>query len=80
MSYALAWGDQLEALQATGVDWKVAAKWLINEQPPDNDAPLPSASDALEFKAVILASEGRISSAGANYGQNLPATRPAQSS
>lgn len=65
LSGSMAWGDQLEALQSGGVEWETAAKWLINEQPRDNDQPLPSASEVSEFKAVIVASEGRISSAAA---------------
>ena len=62
---SMAWGDQLEALQGAGVAWDVAAKWLINEQPRENDEPVNSASPVAEFKAVIVASEGRISSAAA---------------
>ncbi len=65
LSGSKAWGDQLETLHRAGVSLQVAAKWLINEQPREDDQPLPSASPAAEFKAAILASEKRISSAAA---------------
>lgn len=59
------WGDRLESLQSAGMEWSVAAKWLVNEHPRVDEEPVAFASEAKEFQAVVTASEGRISSAAA---------------
>ncbi len=65
LSGSIAWGDRLEALATAGVSWELGAKWLLNEHPRDDDEPIPFASEASEFLAVIEASESRISTAAA---------------
>jgi len=65
LSGSTAWGDRLETLQSAGVSWEVAAKWLLNEHPREEDEPIAFASEASEFLAVIEASESRISTSAA---------------
>ena len=65
LSGSVAWGDRLEALHAAGLSWELAAKWLLNEHPREDDEPIAFASEASEFLAVVEASESRISTSAA---------------
>ncbi len=65
LSGSIAWGDRLETLQAAGLSWEIAAKWLLNEHPREEDEPIAFASDASEFLAVVEASASRISTSAA---------------
>ncbi|MCP4448952.1 MAG: glutamine--tRNA ligase/YqeY domain fusion protein [Myxococcales bacterium] len=53
---SLTWGDRLEALNAAGMPWDLAAKWLLNEHPREGDDPIEFASDVSEFLVVTTAS------------------------
>jgi len=61
LSGSTAWGDRLEALQVAGLEWDIAAKWLLNVHPREDDEPIPFASEASEFVVTVEASESRIS-------------------
>ncbi|MBL4633599.1 MAG: glutamine--tRNA ligase/YqeY domain fusion protein [Kofleriaceae bacterium] len=65
LSGASEWGDRLEALVAAGLSFSDAAKWLINEQPREDDLPIEFASPVSEFPALLAALESRISSSKA---------------
>ncbi len=65
LSGAPEWGDRLEALVSGGLSFSDAAKWLINEQPREDDLPIEFASPVSEFAALLTASKSRISSSKA---------------
>ncbi len=65
LSGSPAWGERLETLLGAGLSIDVAAKWLIHEQPREQDEPIVFASEPAEFVALVQAAEGRISTAAA---------------
>lgn len=76
LSGSIAWGDRLAQLTKAGMSIDVAAKWLINEQPREDDEPIEFASDSEEFLALVKSGETRISSAAARkLWAQLAATR-----